>query len=1020
MLPFTGFISLIARLLSIFGKVQKKKPSYMKKLFTLFFALGLFSIGFSQSAYLSSPLKEAMKESSREVFDIRIMMKDQVDIKEMDLKFKSTNAPHPLRSQQLNAALKLKAKNTQSSILEILKNEENVSDIHSLWIVNCIYAAVSKSTILKLAERTDIEHLALNSKLRLDKVEVVCEAMPPVPNGREIGLEKINAPAMWARGYTGRGAIAMSSDQGVDPVHAALPNYIGKYEGDSQGFFALNAPGQAPSNCGGHGTHTLGTAIGLDRLNNDTIGVAFNAAWLGARTICGDTPDENDNLASWQWALDPDGDSTTVDDMPVAIINSWWDPQEDDECNSPYIGGLRATEAAGIAVIFSAGNAGNNGDASITAPKNINYDLLNAFCTANLDGRRTDLRVNNSSSRGPSICGGDSLLIIKPEVAAPGTQVRSSHVDGSYASLTGTSMAAPHVAGAVCLLKEAFPFLLGRDFKEALYMSARDLGLPGEDNEYGRGIIDVDSAFLYLVAQGHNPVDPFLALDPVLVDIDAPTFYCGSAATPLLTIENQGTEPLKTLELLVEIPELGLSEILMWTGELLTNERTSFLTDALDIPVGTWEMVVTIQNPNGEPDMYLYNNRLSQIVGTLGREPLEAYLADNIDGLVCRNARVMLRNEFRDDKANSIDYQWFRTPTGGPQIGTGQAYLTPPLTGDRTYYADYVANYSVGLKSNEGTTTRISPIAIGGIKFDAHIPITLQSVVVYSNRRDICRVELIDGEGTSLGIREVLLNNVGENRMVLNFDIPRGQDYELKLIELPLFLSQDGAQFPYNIDGVMTLTGNSIAAGGAGAYYYFYDWEIEHSEPCGRAAVPVTVNSTSGFPVANFGVSSPTVDLNNDPTIQFTDASDNAESWDWNFGDGTRSTEQNPSHTYTALGEYLVSLTVTSSNGCTASVIETVQVVDASSSTKNFIELTGVQVYPNPTSNHLNIETSFAVAENLNIQLTDLLGRPVRNFQQKKVSKGTFRLDTADLSSGIYMLVIETETGRAVRKIMKI
>ena len=991
----------------------------MKKIFTLIFALGLFSIGFSQSAHLSSPLKEVMKKSSNEVFDIRIMMKDQVDIQAMDLKFKSTNAPHALRSQQLNAALKLKAKNTQSPILEFLKNEEKVNDIHSLWIVNCIYATVSKGTILKLAERTDIEHLALNSKLKLDKVEVVCEAMPPVPNGREIGLTKINAPKMWARGYTGRGAIAMSSDQGVDPVHAALPNYIGKYEGDSQGFFRLNAPGQAPSNCGGHGTHTLGTAIGLDRLNNDTIGVAFNAAWLGARTICGDTPDENDNLASWQWALDPDGDSTTVDDMPAAIINSWWDPQEDDECNSPYIGGLRATEAAGIAVIFSAGNAGNDGDASITAPKNINYDLLNAFCTANLDGRRTDLRVSNSSSRGPSICGGDSLLIIKPEVAAPGTQVRSSHVDGSYASLSGTSMAAPHVVGAVCLLKEAFPYLLGRDFKEALYMSARDLGMPGEDNDYGRGIIDVDSAFLYLVAQGHNPVDPFLALDPVLVDVGVPVFFCGDA-TPNVTIENQGTETLNTLELLIEIPELGFSEIRPWTGELLTGERTSFVLDKIDIPDGNFELISTIQNPNGQVDLYAYNNRIIRTIDFLKRDPLIAYLADNEEGSVCQNSRILLRNEFKNDQANWIRYQWYRTPVGGNLSGSGSAFLTPPITSDRTYYADYVANYNIGLKSNASTNPFKPPISAGGIKFDAKIPFTLKSVLVYSATRDICIVELRDSEDNVLETREILLNNAGENTMVLNMNIPRGEGYSLNLIELELLLSSKGAEFPYEIDGVMTLTGNTLGPPDSERYYYFYNWEIEHSEPCGRAAIPVTVNSTSGFPVANFGVSSPTVDLNNDPTIQFSDVSDNAESWDWNFGDGIRSTEQNPSHTYTALGEYLVSLTVTSSNGCTASVIETIQVVDASSSTKNFIELTGVKVYPNPTSNYLNIETSFAVAENLNIQLTDLLGRPVRNFQQKKVSKGTFRLDTGDLTSGIYMLVIETETGRAVRKIMKI
>ena len=69
-------------------------------------------------------------------------------------------------------------------------------------------------------------------------------------------------------------------------------------------------------------------------------------------------------------------------------------------------------------------------------------------------------------------------------------------------------MAAPHVSGAILLLKEAFPYLSGEDLLWALYLSAVDLGPPGEDNTYGMGIIDVHAAFLHL-SQNHNPVDPF-------------------------------------------------------------------------------------------------------------------------------------------------------------------------------------------------------------------------------------------------------------------------------------------------------------------------------------------------------------------------------------------------------------------------------------------------------------------------------------------------------------------------------
>ncbi len=989
----------------------------MKKIITLSLVLFLSLSLFGQNVYMSERLRSAIKESPEGIHHISILLKDRVDILEMDLKFRSTKTPQVQRSQQINAALKAKAKATQAPILEILKNNERVKEVSPLWITNVVYAKVPVDIISELSKREDIQQMDLNGKLQLEAYEESCEALPPAPNGREIGLERINAHKMWARGYTGRGTIGMSADQGIDPAHPALPNYIGLYNGDDQGFFAINISEEEPTFCGDHGTHTLGTMIGLDRVNNDTIGVAFNGAWVGARTICGDTQNENENLASWQWAMDPDGDSSTVADMPVAINNSWWDPQARDECNSLYVGAIQATEAVGMAVIFSAGNGGS-GDSTITAPKNINYDELNIFCVGNLNGNRNDLNITNSSSRGPSICGGDSSILIKPEVSAPGTNVRSATFDGGYSSKTGTSMAAPHVAGAVMLLKEAFPDLLGRDFKEALYLTARDLGIPGEDNAYGMGIIDVDAAFEFLVEKGNTPADPGLQVDPVLVDLKVPQFFCGVAATFFATIENQGEDALTSLEILVEFPELGTQEILTWSGNLAKGERISFDSDSFDIPAGIWEMVVTLQNPNGIPDQYLYNNRMVRMVGTLGRAPLEAYVADHEEGTVCQNTQALLRNEFRDPRADKITYEWYANSVGGTPLGTGQTFLTPPLTNDRIYYADILAEFTVGA-GDELEATRLSPVQIGGLRFDAHIPFTLNSVQVFTASKGFCEVEVEDSDGNTIATVESFLNSVGENTMPLNIDVPRGSNYIMKLKSHPLKLSISGANFPYKVDNIVTIKGNSIAAGGDRAYYYFYNWKIEHREICGRTSVPVNVFAQMGAPVADFTKSAPSVDINNDPTIQFEDASTNAISWSWNFGDGTLSTDQNPSHTYAAMGEYYVSLTVTNADGCTASIVDTIQVLDGSTSINETIELTGIKVFPNPVHRILNIETNFETPEDLNIQLTDLLGRPIKQFRENSVLKGTFKLNISNLTPGIYLLVFNTKEGRAVRKVIK-
>src|SRR5690606_22491680 len=136
-----------------------------------------------------------------------------------------------------------------------------------------------------------------------------------------------------------------------------------------------------------------------------------------------------------------------------------------------------------------------------------NFDLVSSFSVGNVS-QSAPFAIAGSSSRGPSQCGGEGSLLIKPEVSAPGINVRSSYLNGSYAQLTGTSMSAPHVSGAVLLLKEAFPFLSGDIILMALYLTAFDLGEPGEDNDYGMGLIDVLAAYNYLIDEGYTPVPP--------------------------------------------------------------------------------------------------------------------------------------------------------------------------------------------------------------------------------------------------------------------------------------------------------------------------------------------------------------------------------------------------------------------------------------------------------------------------------------------------------------------------------
>jgi subtilisin family serine protease len=361
--------------------------------------------------------------------------------------------------------------------------------------------------------RLDVAEIDLDALLELDRPEEVKGSVDGIESV-EPGVKIINAHLLWAQGITGQGRLVMDIDTGVFPNHPALNfKWRGNTVSSSQAWFAP-AGTTVPSDCDGHGSHTMGTMVGWSPTTGDTVGVAIDAEWIAAKTIC-TSPHTSNTIAAFQWSMNPDGDPLTITDMPDAINNSWYDPSVSDECSGIYKTTLDAVEAAGIAVVFSAGNSGP-GTSTITKPKNINTNNVNVMCTAAIDGAAylggNTNPIASFSSRGPSVCGGTGSLLIKPEVSAPGVNVRSSGTSSGYSVKSGTSMAAPHVAGAVALLKQFAPNLTGKQILEALYNTAVDLGAAGEDNNYGMGLIDVYAAFLSLGTPDSTVPDPIVDL----------------------------------------------------------------------------------------------------------------------------------------------------------------------------------------------------------------------------------------------------------------------------------------------------------------------------------------------------------------------------------------------------------------------------------------------------------------------------------------------------------------------------
>ena len=567
-------------------------------------------------------LLRLMKESPDSYLKTYVLLKDRVDIINLEKNLNKTQASLKARAFQVITSLQAKASATQGSIIDKIQNEPEAlhTSIHPIWIANAIFVDLKADAIARLSNDRKIDWIGWNAPVEL---ESYIDEPTPIPSskgllsvgGIEPGLSAINAPAMWKLGYTGYGRSVLSIDTGVDPSHPALGHrYRGNFVPSAEAWYDYRQGTSAPGACSSngtpndHGTHTVGTMVGLDPVTQDTVGVAFGGMWMASPAICDAL--SQDNIASFQWALDPDLDPNTIADMPDVINNSWRTVDVANECsNQLYIEALTALEAAGVAVVFSAGNSGNAGS-TITPPKNINIDEVNTFAVGAVNGNIGSYTIASFSSRGPSACGGTGSLLIKPEVSAPGLSVRSTELNGSYGTKSGTSMAAPHVSGAVLLLKEAFPTLTGKAIKLALYHSAVDLGATGEDNKYGMGIIDVHAAYNYLINEGNTPVVPSQKDDAAITSLlNVPEIICDNMVSPQIILTNRGELDLQSAIINYEFSD-GTFGGINWSGSLAKDSSETLTLPTFPLNPGTYKLIVEVEKPNGVDDYrYLDNTR---------------------------------------------------------------------------------------------------------------------------------------------------------------------------------------------------------------------------------------------------------------------------------------------------------------------------------------------------------------------------------------------------------------------------
>lgn len=345
----------------------------------------------------------------------------------------------------------------------------------SYWLGNLVIVTAPAGVLRRLIESEDVAVARRPMKMHLIR-PLIERTERMAPSAFTPGLEKMRLPELWRRQPTidGRGVRVGILDTGIDESHPDLKGKVVAFRNFSE------MERSTPYDDHGHGTHVAGTIAG-GRASGTAIGVA-----PGVRLVVGKIFDEEGSadeaqiLDGMQWMADPDGNPAT-DDAPMLVSNSWGsDVPSGDPVNKGPCRAVDGWMKLSILPIFAAGNYGPK-------PRTVSVP---AACPAAVAIGATDFNdeIAPFSARGPVIWSTGTLM--KPLLSAPGVKILSTTLFGRYGTMSGTSMATPHVAGVAALVYQRNPRARPEDVVQALVRGAVDLGPAGQDPGFGWGRLD--------------------------------------------------------------------------------------------------------------------------------------------------------------------------------------------------------------------------------------------------------------------------------------------------------------------------------------------------------------------------------------------------------------------------------------------------------------------------------------------------------------------------------------------------
>jgi len=402
------------------------------------------------------------------------------------------------------------------------------------YTTNALLVKGNLDLIYQIASRDDVKGVYGNPVIHHtfpepEKIEMTSADLLDELSTIEWNVNKIKAPQVWSMGHRGEGVVVGAQDTGYRWAHKAVKNQYRGWNGNSAdhnynwhdsihppasgGSCGTDSP--VPCDDNGHGTHTIGTVLGSDfdpntgqnctSTTTNQVGVAPCARWIGCRNMAqGDgTPARYIECFDFFLAPYPVGGNPNQGDpskAPDLTTNSWGCPTSEGCSWNTLQDSVNAHYAAGIMFVAAAGNSGSSCNTVTDAPAM----YLNTYTVGSTTSSNT---MSSFSSRGP----GTGTGLIKPNIVAPGSNVRSSYYssDTSYTTMSGTSMATPCVAGAVALLWSCYPNIKNDIDTTRSIFNATAVRLTsivescggdyvnGPNNTWGYGLMDVYAACNY-------------------------------------------------------------------------------------------------------------------------------------------------------------------------------------------------------------------------------------------------------------------------------------------------------------------------------------------------------------------------------------------------------------------------------------------------------------------------------------------------------------------------------------------